>query len=453
MRFRLVDYASHPLAIKRLHDELLESQYWAPAQRREWVQERLERTLRHAVKNVPYYRRTLGPYESRFNEMIDRLDLSELPTLSKQDVRVHFDELCAEGTSNTEKNTVRTSGTTGTPTRFLMDQESNLHQFASMWRVLNWAGYRFGNRFVDFKADPDKRFPVSYDARQNCIVFPIEHSKKENVPLYVRAIRMFRPALIKAYPQTLNLVCHWMQELGLDNLHVKRVVCCAETLRDHHRATIKRVMRCPVYDFYAQNERAALISTCEKGRYHVHEEYSFVESASEGGDRSGPGKSVEVVTTTFHNLAMPLIRYQTGDLVTLGDDAPCECGRTYRTVGRIDGRLQDMIVAPDGRYLASLEHAFFDAPGVQMSQIVQETTAGIEVKIVKAEDFVAEDLDRVEARLRGMIGDEMDIKISLVDSIPAGENGKIPFVISKPGSQAAQDDPGAAEPSSAAGGS
>ena len=445
MKFRLVDYALHPFAIKHRHDALLESQYWAPARRREWVQEHLERTLRHAVKNVPYYRRTLAPYESRFNDMIDRLDLSGLPALSKQEVRVHFGELCADGISDVERNLVRTSGTTGTPTRFLMDQESNLNQFASLWRVLNWAGYRFGNRFVDFKADPGRRFPASYDARQNCIVFPLEHIKKENVPLYVRAIRMFRPVLIKAYPQTLNLVCHWMEELGLDSLPARRVICCAETLRDHHRATIEKVMQCPVYDFYAQNERAALISTCEKGRYHVHEEYSFVESAGERGDRSGPGKSVEVVTTTFHNLAMPLIRYQTGDLVTLGDGAPCECGRTYRTVGRIDGRLQDMIVAPDGRYLGSLEHAFFDAPGVQMSQIVQETTAGIEVKIVRAEDFVSEDLERVEARLRRMVGDEMDIEISLVDSIPPGQNGKIPFIISKPGSQAAQDDPAAAE--------
>ncbi len=445
MKFRLVDYALHPLAIKRRHDVLLESQYWTPPQRREWVQERLERTLRHAVRNVPYYRRTLGPHESRFNEMIDRLDLSELPVLSKQDVRVHFDELCADGISSVERNLVRTSGTTGTPTRFLMDQESNLNQFASMWRALNWAGYRFGNRFADFRADPDKRFAASYDARQNCLVFPIEYLKKDNVPRYVNALKAFRPAVIKGYPTTLNLVCHWMKELGLDELQVKRVVCCAETLRDHHRATIEKVMQCPVYDFYAQNERAALISTCEKGRYHVHEEYSFVESPSEELDRPGPAKSIEVVTTTFHNLAMPLIRYQTGDLVTLGDGAPCECGRTYRIVGRIDGRLQDMVVAPDGRHLGSLEHAFFDAPGVQMSQIVQRTTAGIEVKIVRAKDFVAEDLERVEARLRGMIGDEMDIEISLVDSIPAGENGKIPFVISTPGSQAAQDDPGAAE--------
>jgi phenylacetate-CoA ligase len=381
--------------------------------------------------------------------MIDRLDLSELPTLSKQDVKAHFDELCTDGMSGDERNLVKTSGTTGSPTRFLMDQESSLNQFASLWRVLNWAGYRFGNRLADFRADPEKRLPVSYDARQNCLVFPVEHLKKANVSLYVRALKAFRPTLIKAYPATLNLVCRWMRELGLDDVRVKRVVCCAETLRDHHRAAIEEVMQCPIYDFYAQNERAALISTCERGRYHVHEEYSFVEFPDEEIDQPELGKSAEIVTTTFHNLAMPLIRYRTGDLVTLDDGSPCQCGRTYRTVGRINGRLQDMVVAPDGRHLSSLEHAFFDAPGVQMSQIVQESTAGIEVRIVRAENFVAEDLEKVEARLREIIGTEMSVEFTLVDSIPAGENGKIPFIVSKPGSQAASRGPDAAASTSA----
>jgi phenylacetate-CoA ligase len=446
MKLRLVDYALHPLAIKRLHDALLESQYWTPARRRDWVQERLERTLRHAVKNVPYYRRTLGPYETRFTEMIDRLDLSELPVLSKQDVRAHFDELCADGISVSERDLVRTSGTTGTPARFLMDRESNLNHFASMWRVLNWAGYRFGDRFADFKADPGKRLPANYDARQNCLVFPVEHLKKDNVALYVGMLKAFRPSLIKSYPPTLNLVCRWMKELDIVGLHPKQVVCCAETLLDHHRVVIEDVMRCPIYDFYAQNERAALISTCEKERYHVHDEYSYLEFPCTG--RLESENSAEIVATTFHNLAMPLIRYRTGDMVTLDDGAPCQCQRTYRTVRKIVGRVQDMVVTPDGLHLSTFEHAFLGSPGIRMSQIVQESTAGIEVRIVKAENYTEEDLEKVDAGVRRMIGDQMSVEYTFVDSIPAGENGKIPFVVSKPGSEAALRDPSAAEPMS-----
>lgn len=441
MKFKLSDYVLHPLAIKRRHDALLESQYWTSAQRREWVQARLDRTLRHAVKNVPYYRRTLGPHESRFNEMIDRLDLSELPTLSQQNVRDHYDELCAEGNGRHGGNLVRTSGTTGAPTRYLLDRESNLNHFASIWRVLNWVGYRLGNRFADFRDNPGKRFPAHYDARQNCMIFPVEHLKQDNVAFYRRTLKTFKPRLIKGYPMTLNLLCRWMKDLGMMDLRPKSVVCCAETLLDHVRVMINEVMGCPVYDFYAQNEHAALISTCEQERYHVHEEYSHLEFLRTG--RQGSGNRTEIVATTFHNLAMPLIRYRTGDLVTLDDEAPCRCERTYRTVGKIVGRSQDMIVTPDGRHL-NLEHAFMDCDGIRMSQVVQESTDGVEVRLVKAENYTDEDLEKIDAGLHELLGNEMRVEFAFVDSIPAGENGKIAFQVSKPGKEAASMDPGVA---------
>jgi phenylacetate-CoA ligase len=207
-------------------------------------------------------------------------------------------------------------------------------------------------------------------------------------------------------------------------------------------------MQCPVYDFYAQNERAALISTCEEERYHVHEEYSHLEfpripSIPESCE------DAEIVATTLHNLAMPLIRYRTGDSVTLDERTACQCGRTYRTVRRIIGRLQDMVITPDGLHLSSFEHAFLDSPGIQMSQIVQESISGIEVRIVKAENYTPEDLEKVDAGVRRMIGNQMRVDYMFVDSIPASENGKISFIISKPGSQAARTEPGAAAPASA----
>jgi phenylacetate-CoA ligase len=124
MIFRLRDFILYPGAIWRHHNLLLESQRWSPEARRGYVQERLERTLEHAVKNVPFYRRTLGAYQSRFKHMVDRLDLSELPVLTKEEVRNHYEELCAENASDFRPVPTRTSGSTGTPTRFLLDADS-----------------------------------------------------------------------------------------------------------------------------------------------------------------------------------------------------------------------------------------------------------------------------------------------------------------------------------------
>src|ERR671910_3806821 len=96
MIFRLRDFVFYPGVIKRFRGFLSESERWPQERLRAWVQERLERTLVHASTRVPYYKRTLAPFGGRFAPMVQRLDLTELPYLTKEDVRSHFEELRAD---------------------------------------------------------------------------------------------------------------------------------------------------------------------------------------------------------------------------------------------------------------------------------------------------------------------------------------------------------------------
>lgn len=436
MIFRLRDFIYYPLAIKRFRNFLDESQHWNPAKRKSWQQEKLERTLNHAVENVPYYKKTLARYRSRFNEMIDNLDLSELPVLTKEEIRNHYDELCAENSHELRINETQTSGSTGTPTKFLLDSDSNVSHFASLWRVLNWVGYKFGDKFADmtgFMPKDDRLF--EYDIRLNCLHLSSFNFKKENIPLYVKKLRKFKPVLIKAYPSAIDLFSRWVRDSGISDFRPKAVLTCAETLLDHQKATVEEILQCPVFDFYNQNERAALFSTCDKGSYHVHEEYSFVEFVNNTNGLNGTDSTKAIVTTSLHNLAMPLIRYQTNDLASLNSLSSCSCGRTYKTVQKIIGRVEDIVVTPEGRCVGRLDAAFKYSPGIRLSQIVQDTVDKIEVKIVKAPIFKQDDVDIIERELRARLGDEIRIDYDFVDSILPGKNGKVKFVISKPGKE------------------
>ena len=431
MNFRLRDFVLYPLAINRFHDLLLESQFWSRQRLRGWVQERLDRSLRLAVRTVPYYRRTLGPHQSRFTDYVDRLDLSELPSITKDTVRLHGAELRANSPA-VRASVVRTTGTTGTPAEFLVDRPSQILQFASLWRVLNWAGYSFGDRFADIRMIPSRASVIKRDRRMNSLVIPMSHFRRENVPLYLEHLRRFDPVLIKSYPSAIDLFCRWLRELGLE-YRPRALLTCAETLLDYQRVVIQEVLGCPMLDFYNQNERAGLISTCERGTYHVHEEYSWIELVGEPGGPAGPDGAGEVVATTLHNDVMPLIRYRTGDLATRGPGHPCRCGRPHATVARIHGRITDVLVTPDGRHLAALEHAFLRARGVHRSQIVQETVDEIVVNIVRAPSYSPAEAEQIERGLRSIVGDEMRIRFNYVDAIEPGENGKVQFLISKPG--------------------
>jgi phenylacetate-CoA ligase len=368
--------------------------------------------------------------------MIDRLDLRELPLLTKETIRNHYRELCADNSQQYRPTPTHTSGSTGTPTQFLLDRQSNIAHFASIWRVLNWTGYRFGNRFADLTGHVFKNDGLAeYDIRLNCLRLSSFNFKKGNIPFYVERLKKFNPFLIKAYPSSLDLFCRWMNEIHIDDYRPKVVLTCAESLLDHQRTMIEETFQCPVFDFYNQNERAALISTCENNRYHIHEEYSYVELVETSGEYGTPDRMGEIVATSFHNFAMPLIRYKTDDLASIPDSTPCECHRTYKSIEKIIGRVEDVVVTPDGCYVGRLDAAFKYSPGIRMSQIVQDTVDEIHVRLVKSASCSQEDIDTVERELRARLGTRIGIVFRFVEAIPPGENGKVKFVISKPGKE------------------
>ncbi len=430
MKFRLRDFIVYPPQLRAYHQKLQHSQFWSPERRRAETQVKLAELLHHAVTNVPYYRRTLAPYRGGFASMIERLDLSELPRLTKQQIRDHGQELRSE--THHRASVVHTSGTTGTPTQFLLDGQSNIAHFASIWNMLNWVGYRFGDRFADLTGGQRPDEPMySHDLRMNCLHLCSARLSHENVHEFARRVRRFKPVVFKGIPSSMYIYCRWLEEAGLDSYQPKAVLTCAETLHDHYRAKLKKLFKCQLFDFYNQNERACLFSTCEAGRYHIHEDYSYVELVDDG-----TAGRAQVVGTTTNNFVMPLIRYETNDLVEVGDGAVCSCGRTYTTVESVIGRMDDVVVTPDGKIHNSFEHIFAGDENIRMTQIVQDEVDRIEVRIVATPAFDKRgDVRRLKREINSWLGDEIAIDFSFHNALLPGRTGKIPFVISRPGSE------------------
>ena len=111
--------------------------------------------------------------------------------------------------------------------------------------------------------------------------------------------------------------------------HMKTVFLASEMVYDYQREIIERVFEAYLCEHYGLRELVALFFICEKGQRHVIPEYSYVEFITEDGRDAlaTNARIAEVVGTGFYEYAFPLIRYQTNDLVELGENTPCECGR------------------------------------------------------------------------------------------------------------------------------
>lgn len=431
MNFRLRDFVGHPLEILRFRRFLESSQWWSRERLEAWGLARLRRIVAHALANVPYYGRVARERGFRAEHVRSFEDLALFPILDRDDVVRHHDALVARNARRFEPLPGETSGSTGTPMRFLLDRHTNVLEFASLWRVLSWAGYRFGDRFVSMSGRllPSGRL-WQYDWRLNCLHVSTFDLRRENTREVADRIARFRPRLVKGYPSSISLLARWIVEDGIPAHRPHAVLCGSETLLDHQRATIERAFRCAVHDFYGQNERAALVSTCPRGTRHVHLEYSHVEVLDARGVPAVEGDAGEVVTTGFHNLAMPLIRYRTRDLAVRAAGA-CRCTRVHTPIERIVGRIEDVVVTPDGRHVGRLDAALKHARGILVSQVVQTTRDAITVRIVRTPEWTPAEEPGLVRHLRDRLGSAIAIGFEYVDRIEPGPNGKIKFVVSK----------------------
>jgi phenylacetate-CoA ligase len=120
--------------------------------------------------------------------------------------------------------------------------------------------------------------------------------------------------------------------------------------------------------------------------YHLREADLYFEITDpESGKTQAPGVLGEIVFTTLTRTGMPLIRYRTGDLAEFMT-APCPCGTVLRRMGRVRGRLHEMVQLRTGEWLGipDLDEALFpfsEIVNYSVSLIPQQHADSLKINI------------------------------------------------------------------------
>ena len=100
-------------------------------------------------------------------------------------------------------------------------------------------------------------------------------------------------------------------------------------------------------------------------------------------------------------------------------------------VERIDGRIEDYVVTPDGRKIGRLDHIFKDMVTVRECQIVQETAGSLAFHLVRGPGYTPADEAALLAEARRRLGSSIGIDIVYRETLPRTPRGKLRFVVSK----------------------
>lgn len=360
---------------------------------------RLERILKYASKNVSYYKSYSGH------------NIDSFPVVDKNIIREKI-HLFVSGRYEVDKlRRVTTSGSTGTPFSVFWNTRKSLRSVLDTLLFLRKAGYSplsvlyYGKVWNDINKWPNWKIRFSR-------VFPLDVRKIDKSIL--EKISDNRGFLI-IYPSSLASILS--SGYDIKRLKLKGVVTTSEGLDKSLRINAAKLLGTSVYGRYSNVENGIIAQQVDDSEgYLVNSKSFYVEIFSlDNNDLLPDGELGRIVVTDFYNKAVPMIRYDTGDLgrkVVLGDSL---------FLFDISGRKMDAIFDNNGNVISSfiITNTMWDYTDILKYKFKQMGRYSYEFEIVPREGFNrAENEKKLLAFVLKQFGSKSELSFVYSDGIP-----------------------------------
>jgi phenylacetate-CoA ligase len=425
---------------RNTYNFLKKSQNWDETRLEEYQIEQLSKLLEHSYENVPYYTRIFDENGLKTSDIQDFKDLRLLPYLNKDLIRNNLKDLKAKNFSQNKFEYVTTGGTSGKPLGFYYERGvSRAQEWAYIKSLWEEVGYNFRDKCVILKgnvvesSDKGKYWGNTFFGRW--LLLSSYHMTDKNLFNYVKKIKEFKPKFIQAYPSTITILASFMKKNSIKPFDsIKAILCGSENFYKEQRELVEDVFNCRTFTWYGHSERTLLAGECEESsKYHLFPQYGVFELVnSKGKILKNKGTKGEIVGTGLTNYIMPLIRYKTDDMTSLGDK--CNCNKNYQIIENVTGRwTQEFIVSKEGNLIPitaiNMHSNVFDS--VEQFQFLQEIEGQLIIRIVKKGSYTYNDTQRIKYEIIKKLGKETKLEFQFLDEIPRTSRGKYRFLIQK----------------------
>jgi phenylacetate-CoA ligase len=418
--------------------ELEASQWWPPLVLRELQRHKLRHLFRLAATHCPYFRDVFAARGLQ-HERDDPFDLlPDLPLLDRATLRDRRSDLtctCVPG----GPIPFNTGGSTGEPLNFYFDRRRIAYDKAARMRTHHWFGAKPGDREVYLWGAPAEfrrqdRLRQWRDRLTNELLLSAFNMSPVTMRDYLRQIESYNPVSLFGYPGSIALLCDFAQAEGITIRPpaLQVVFVTGEVLEPRQRETIEGYFQVPVANGYGSRDGGFVAHQCPRGAMHVTSENFVMEIVDGHGQILPQGEFGEIVITHLDCHAMPFIRYRTGDVGRLLGGM-CACGRGLQLMDVVAGRSTDHLVATDGtlKHALSLIYVMRRMDNVRHFQIHQDRQRGVEIRMVTSKPLSLAERQEIEHGVRLQLGQDVRLRLTLVDRIEPLPSGKHRYVVSE----------------------
>lgn len=299
--------------------------------------------------------------------------LEELPVLRKRELQAApADDLLSDRGRASALLDEKSSGTSGNPFNVRFDPDYVLDRNLRFLRGLLATGYRWPMRMLLITGDRDRRSSPLRRWWHASLKTPVES--------WHALYRQVRPQVLYGCTTPLRLLAEHIEKNDPEAPRPRIVITTAETLDSTTRALLQRVFRAEVFDFYGLTEMGLVGWECRAHQgYHLAEDAILIERIplNEGSN------AFRLIYSNLQLAAMPLLRYDSGDIGHGYTHEPCPCGSQLPRIRHFEGRVVDAVRLPDGqllspyRFMATLENL----PGLRRFRVLQTALDRLQIEL------------------------------------------------------------------------
>jgi len=372
--------------------------------------------LNHTLKTTSFYS------DSDFKT------LSDFPIINKKIIQSNFDDFKSSKFLKSKLFRVSTSGSTGIPFFLFQNKRKRKRNTADVLYFSNAANFKFGERLYYLEAwrHSNKNSSVKSWIK-NLEYVDISHFDDTQIELFLNKLKNnSKSKNIIGLPSSFESICKYLDKSKPHiKLKINSIIAVSEYMNSYVESSMKKYFNAKVVSRYSNEEMGIIAQQSLKGdmdEFVVNTASYFVEILKMDSDKPAEKNELgRIIITDVFNYAMPLIRYDTGDISTFIE---------AQLLGKIEGRKMDFLYATNGELISPhlihvILYKYFDL--LKQYQFIQEGKKQYTLKLNATHSFTKE--HQLISDVKKEFGKDAIITIEYVDEIPPLSSGKRKKVI------------------------
>ena len=389
-------------------------------------QQHLAEMLEHATTNSPFYRKFAGRGS-------DGWDLTVFPVMNKTILIENYDTICipVEKVPWQEGKPFfiqRTSGSTGTPFAVPMDSRKRNRRVAELKYYNDLVGFKSHEMLGQCRVWTNWHNKSKWEIfKENIIPINIAKMDEETTKALIQTIKKNKVVALRAYASWYDTLVDYLaaNKSAIDDLKTLKVcLSVSEALNDVTYERMKELTGVTIYETYGGEEEGTMAYKTIKsnGNFMLnHSGYVFEFLKLDADEPAAPGELSRIVVTDLFNYAFPMIRYDTGDTAIYQEGNEVSHGWPY--ISKLYGRRMDLVYNTKGEPVHPMNFGRIlkNIPGIVQYQFVQKGQNDYVIKLNITKDCDVQDLLK---NVKGVVGEDANVRVEYVDDIPVLRSGK-----------------------------